>query len=93
MREDHGLLGVNAAGKIVNDHVIDVVGNMLGGVAVSNDLVVGDDYVGVYAKVLQAHALNDGAKVMTQVQSARRTISGKHGVVSGMFWQICLNLI
>ena len=64
MREDHGLLGIKTARKVVNDHVVYIVGNMLGGVAVSNDLIVGNDYVGVHTKVLQPHALNDGAKVM-----------------------------
>ena len=44
-----GLLGVDAAGKVVDDHVVHVVADVLGGVAVRDHLVVSNDDVGVDA--------------------------------------------
>ena len=43
---------------------------MLGGVAVGDDLVVGDEHVGLGAHVLQLNAALEGAKVVAQVQTA-----------------------
>ncbi len=43
---------------------------MLGGVAVGDDLVVGDEHVGPGAHVLQLNAALEGAKVVAQVQTA-----------------------
>ena len=94
MREYHGLIGIDAARQVVHDHVVDVVLDMLGSVAVRDDLVVCDDDVGVDAHVLQAHALDQRAEVMPQVQPARRTVAGQHRVLvclAGV--QVCLDLV
>ena len=79
MRIDHGLVGVDTAGKVVHDHVVHVVLDVLGGVAVGDDLVVGDEHVGLSAHVLQLHAALEGAKVVAQVQTAGGAVAGKHG--------------
>ena len=64
VRVDHGLVGVDTAGKVVHDHVIHVVLDVLGGVAVGDDLVVGNEHVGLGAHILQLHAALEGAKVV-----------------------------
>ena len=57
---DHGLVGVDAAGKVVHDHVVHVVLDVLGRVAIGDDLVVGDEYVGLGAHVLQLNTALKG---------------------------------
>ena len=64
VRVDHGLVGVDTAGKVVHDHVIHVVLDVLGGVAVGDDLVVGNEHVGLGAHILQLHTALEGAKVV-----------------------------
>ena len=49
MREDDGLLGIDAAGQVVHHHVVHVVLDVLGGVAIGDHLVVGDDDARGYA--------------------------------------------
>ena len=93
MGEDHGLLGVDAAGKVVHDHVEDVVLDGLGGVAVRDHLVVGDDDVGMDAHLLQAHAVNQRAEVVAQVQAAGGAVSGEHGVLAGVDLQVLVDAV
>ena len=91
VRVDHGLVGVDTAGKVVHDHVVHVVLDMLGGVAVGDDLVVGDEHVGLGAHVLQLNAALEGAKVVAQVQTAGGAITGEHGELLGRFGQALAN--
>ena len=88
---DHGLVGVDTAGKVVHDHVVHVVLDVLGGVAVGDDLVVGDEHVGLGAHVLQLHAALEGAKVVAQVQAAGGAVAGKHGELLGRLGQALAN--
>ena len=89
VRVDHGLVRVDAAGKVVHDHVVDVVLDVVGRVAVGDDLVVGDEHVRADAHVLELHAALERAKVVAQVQASRRPVSGEHGVVAGVLGQVC----
>ena len=91
VRVNHGLVGVDAAGKVVHDHVVHVVLDVLGGVAVGDDLVVGDEHVGLGAHVLQLHAALEGAKVVAQVQASGGAVTGKHGELLGRFGQAIAN--
>ena len=91
--EDDGLLRVDAAGQIVDDHVIHVVLDVCRGVTVGDDLVVCDDNAGGDAKVLQRHALADGAEVMAQMQPARRAVAREHAVFARVHGKVGANLI
>ena len=91
VRVDHGLVGVDAAGKVVHDHVVHVVLDVLGRVAVGDDLVVCDDNAGGDAHVLQLHTALEGAEVVTQVQAAGGAVAGKHGELLGRFCQALAN--
>ncbi len=82
--EDHGLFGVDAAGEIVHDHVVYIVADMLGRVAVGDDLVVGNHDVRLDAEVLQAHALADRAEIVAEVQTSGRTVAREHGIAFGL---------
>ena len=84
MRENHGLLWINSAGQIINNHIVDIVCNMLSGVSVCNDLVVSNNNIGMNTKILESYALNNSAKVMSKVKSSSRTIPCKHVVLSCM---------
>ena len=64
VRVDHGLVGVDAAGKVVHDHVVHVVLDVLGRVTVGDDLVVGDEHVGLGAHVLQLNTALEGTEVV-----------------------------
>ena len=88
---DHGLVGVDAAGKVVHDHVVHVVLDVLGGVAVGDDLVVGDEHVGLGTHVLQFNTALEGAEVMTQVQASGRAVAGEHGELLGRLCQALAN--
>ena len=91
VRVDHGLVGVDAAGKVVHDHVVHVVLDVLGGVAVGDDLVVGDEHVGLGTHVLQFNTALEGAEVMTQVQASGRAVAGEHGELLGRLCQALAN--
>ena len=91
VRVDHGLVGIDTAGKVVHDHVVHVVLDVLGGVAVGDDLVVGDEHVGLGAHVLQLHAALESAKVVTQVQASGGAVAGKHGELFGRLGQALAN--
>ena len=93
MREDHRLDGVEPAREVVDDHVADVVGDVLGGIAVGDDLVVRDDDVGLDAHVLQAHAVDERAEVVAQMQAARRAVAREHGVLLRVDGQIGMDLV
>ena len=82
-----------SSGQVVDDHVVDVVADVLGGVAVSDDLVVGDDDVGAHAHVLQADAVDERAEVVPEVQPARRAIAREHRVLLGMDEKVSVDLI
>ena len=79
MREDHGLVRVDAGGHVVEHQVEHVVLDVLGGVAVGDHLVVGDDDVRVDAALLHGDTLTDRAEVVAEVQPAGRTVAGQHG--------------
>lgn len=70
VREDHRLGRINAAGKVVNDDVIDVIGDIIRRVAIGNDLIICNDDVGVYAAVLQIDTPLERPEVMPEVQPA-----------------------
>ena len=91
VRVDHGLGGVDTASKVVHDHVVHVVLDVLGRVAVGDDLVVGDEHVGLGAHVLQLHAALEGAEVVAQVQTAGGAVAGEHGELFGRFGQALAN--
>ena len=93
MGEDHGLLGVDAAGEVVDDHVENVVLNVLGRVAVGDHLVVGDDYVRADAHLLQADAIDERAEVVPEVQTAGRAVAGEHGVLAGVDLELLVDLV
>ena len=93
MGEDDGLLRVDPAGQVVHDHVVDVVLDVLGGVAVGDHLVVGDDDARGDAHVLQGHALLDGAEVVAHVEPAGGTVARQHKVLIGMDGQIRDDLV
>ena len=93
MREDGGLLGIDARGQVVHDHVVHVVLDVLGGVAVGDHLVVGDEHVALDAQVLVFHAVLDAAEVMPQMQAARGAVAGEHRVLIGMLRQVSANII
>ena len=93
VRVDHGFLGVYAACQVVHDHVVDVVLDMLGGVAVGDDLVVGDEDIRANAHVLQLHAPLQRAEVMAQVKPARGAVTREHRVFLGMAGQISANFV
>ena len=88
MGKDHGLVRVDAGGHVVEHQVEHIVLDVLGGVAVGDHLVVGDDDVRVHATVLHGHALADGAEVVAEVQTAGRTIAGEHGELLRMLLQL-----
>ena len=77
--EHHGLVRVNAGGHVVEHQVQHVVLNVLGGVAVGDHLIVGDDDVRVHAALLHGDALANRAEVVAQVQAAGRPVAGQHG--------------
>ena len=93
VREDHGLGGVKTAREVVDDHVVDVVADVLGGVAVSDDLVVRDDDVGAHAHVLQADAIDERAEVVPEVEAPRRAVAREHRVVLGMDEKVGVDLV
>ena len=64
---------------------------MLGGVAVGDDLVVGDEHVGLGAHVLQFNTALEGTKVVAQVQTAGGAITGEHGELLGRIGQALAN--
>ena len=84
MRENHGLFWINSAGQIINNHIVDIICNMLGSISVCNDLIVSNNNIGMNAKILESYALNNGAKVMTKVKPSSRTVTSKHVVLSCM---------
>lgn len=93
MREDHRLGRVDAAGQIIDDNVVDVVGDVIRRIAVGDHLIVGDDDVRVYATVLKIDAPLKRTEVMTQVQPTRGTVSREHTVLSGIDVKIGANQI
>ena len=66
---------------------------MLGRVAVGDDLVVGDEYVGLGTHVLQLHTALEGAEVVTQMQTAGGAVAGEHGVLLGVLRQVGADLV
>ncbi len=93
MREDHRILGADAARQVVDHHVQDVVMDVSGGVAIGDHLIVGDDDVGPHALVLEAHALLQRAEVMPQMQAPGRAVSGEHDEARGVLRELLLDLI
>jgi len=79
MREDHRLLGVDAGGHVVQHEIEHVVVDVLGGIAVGDHLVVGDDDIRVHAEILHGDTLADGAEEVAEMQTAGGAVSGEHG--------------
>jgi hypothetical protein len=84
MREDHRPLRVDSAREVVHDHVEDVVSDVGRGVAIGDDLVVGDDDVRLDPEVLKPHALRYGAEVVAHVETSRGAVAGEHDVSLGV---------
>ena len=93
MGEDHRLLRVDAAGKVVDDDVVDVVGDVCRGITVGNDLVVGDDDVRAYAAVLQVDTPLECSEVVPEMQPARGPVTREHAVLSGIDLEIRANQV
>ena len=91
--EDHGLCRVDAAGQVVEQHVCHVVGDVLGRVAVGDDLVVGDDDVGLDAGVLQRDAPGQGAEIVPEVQAPGGPVAREHRVLARMHREIGAYLV
>ena len=87
MREDHGLVRVDAGGHVVEHQVEHVVLDVLGGVAVGDHLIVGDDDVGVHSAVLHGHAFANGSEVVAQMQAAGRSVAGQHSELARILLQ------
>ena len=88
MGENNGFLWIDAASKVVNYHIANIVLDVLCGVAVGNNLIVGNDNSRGYAFVLQRNAFLDGAEIVAQVQTTRRTIARKHRVLAGVYLKV-----
>ena len=88
MGENNGFLWIDAASKVVDYHIANVVLDVLCGVAVGNNLIVGNDNSRGYAFVLQRNAFLDGAEIVAQVQTTRRTIARKHRVLAGVYLKV-----
>ena len=88
MREDARLFWIEAASKIIDDHVIDVVLDMLGGIAVGNNLVISDDHARGHAFILKVDAFFDRAEIVTEVQTSCRSITCEHDVLRRMLEQV-----
>ena len=88
MREDERLFWIEAASKIVDDHVIDVVLDMLGGIAVGNNLIISDDHTRGHAFILKVDAFFDRAEIVTEVQTSCRSIAREHDVLRRMLEQV-----
>ena len=93
MREDGRLLGIDACGQVVHHHVVYVVLDMLGCVAVGDDLIVGDEHVALNAEVLVLDAMLDAAKVVTKMQTTRRAVAREHRVLFGMQGQVSADVV
>ena len=93
MRVYHGLIGIDTAGKVVHDHVVHVVLDVIGAVAVGDDLVVGDEHVGVHGHVLQLDTALERAEVVAEVQAAGGAVAGEHGVLLGVLRQVGADLV
>ena len=93
MREDGRARRVDAGGHVVHHHVVDVVLDVLGRVAVGDDLVVGDEDHAIHAGILHGDAVLDAAEVVPQVQTARRAVAREHAIVAGIDLDVCANLV
>ena len=82
MGENNGFLWIDAASKVIDYHIANVVLDVLCGVAVGNDNSRG------YTFVLQRNAFLDGAEIVAQVQTTRRTIARKHRVLAGVYLKV-----
>ena len=78
MRVNHGLVRVDAGGHIVKHQVEHVVLDVLGGVAIGDHLIIGNDDIRVHAQVLHGDTLADRAEIMAQVQASGRAVAGEH---------------
>ena len=93
MRKNHDVLsGLDSGGKVVDDQLLCVLRNLVVGVVVGQDLVVGHQYHNRNAKVLQAHAVLKGAKIVADVKLACRPVAGKDAVFFWIDLNVRLNL-
>ena len=90
---NHGLVRIEAARQVIHDHVVHVVLNMLSGIAVGNNLVVGNEHVGAAAFFLQLDAAFQRAEIVAQMQTARGAIAREHGVFLGVNLEVGGNFV
>ena len=88
MGKNHRFLRIYTSCEIIDNHVVDIVLNMLSGVAIGNHLIIGYNDIGFDAHILQANTLLERAEVMPHVKSSRWTIACKHCVAFGMYAEI-----
>ena len=93
MGEDNGFLRIDAASKVVDYYITNIVLDVFCGVTVGNYLIVGNDNSRGYAFVLQRNAFLNGAEIVAQVQTARRTITRKHRVLAGIHLKVGANCL
>ena len=93
MGEDNGFLRIDAASKVVDYHVANIVLNVLRSITVGNYLIVGNDNSRGYAFVLQRNAFLNGAEIVAQVQTTRRAIARKHRVLAGIYLKVGANCL
>ena len=93
MRENRRFTWVNARGKIIKHHVINIILNVLGGITVGNHLIISNKHVGFHALILHRHPVKNASKIMPQVQTPCWPISCKHRVFFRMNRQIGANSI
>ena len=90
---NHGLVRIEAARQVIHNHVVHVVLNMLGSVAVGNNLVVGNEHIGAAAFFLQLDTAFQRAEIVAQMQAARGAVAREHGVFLGVDLEVCGNFV
>ena len=88
MGEDDRLLGIDAARKVVDNHVAHIVLNVFRGIAVGDYLIIGNNNARGNALVLQSHTFLNRAEIMAQVQATGRTIAREHTVLARVYFQV-----
>ena len=82
------VLWVEPRGQVVEDRLVYVGADGVGGVAVGEHLVVGDDDERGRAQVLDAHAVGHGAEQVADVQGAGGPLAGEDAILRGIARQV-----
>ena len=93
MGKDHRFFRIDAACEIVDNHVANVVLNVVRGIAIGDYLIISDDDSRGNAFVLQRNAFLDSAEIVTQMQTTRRTVARKHRVLAGIYFKVGANCL